>query len=263
MTSDSRGFRRGPGQVAATFLFLGSVLVLGPSANGQGASSRRSLTGCPPPPPLVLVVAPSIMGAGSPNRVASIFSFSGATYTWSITNGTITAGLGTNQITFTAGVPGTLSLSVSIEVGGCPFGGGLAPDITVLPVGEAVLFYPVTPCRLVDTRGAAGPLGGPALAATGGPDRVFAVTGACGIPPGATSLAVNMTVVDAQAAGLLSIYKGDGALSGTSTISFGTGQTRANDGTIQLATDGSGTLDVHNTAAGTVDFIIDVSGYFE
>jgi hypothetical protein len=261
MRPDSLRSRWGRVRAAATVVFLACFFVLGRPARGQ--SSRHPLTGCPPPPPLVLVVAPSIMGAGSPNRVASIYPFTGATYTWSITNGTITGGLGTNQITFTAGTPGTLSLSVAIEVGGCPFGGGLAPDITVLPVGEAVLFYPVTPCRLVDTRGADGPLGGPALGATGGSDRVFAVIGACGIPSAATSLAVNMTVVGTQAAGLLSVYRGDGALSGTSSISFGAGQTRANDATIQLATDGSGTINVHNTSAGTVDLVVDVNGYFE
>jgi len=62
----------------------------------------------------------------------------------------------------------------------------------VAPAGEAVQFYGVTPCRLVDTRNAPGALGGPALAAAGGSDRAFILTGVCGIPAGATSVSPNI-----------------------------------------------------------------------
>lgn len=217
---------------------------------------------CPPPPPLVLI-APSIVGAGSPNRVASIALFTGASYGWSISNGTITGGLGTNQIIFTAetaGVP--LNLQVSVALDGCPYGGGFAV-VTVAPAGEAVQYYTLTPCRLVDTRGADGPLGGPALEASGGSDRSFTLTGTCGIPPEATSLSVNVTALSGPGGGMLSIYRGDGALSGTSTISFAAGQTRANNAVLRLATDGSGTIKVNNTAPVPVHLVLDVNGYFE
>ena len=64
-------------------------------------------SGCPPPPPSLVVTAPAFVGQGSPNRVASIAPIGGATYVWGITNGTITGGQGTPQVTFTAGTAGT------------------------------------------------------------------------------------------------------------------------------------------------------------
>src|SRR3982751_4513255 len=55
-------------------------------------------------------------------------------------------------------------------------------------------FVPVTPCRLVDTRGAPGPFGGPALA--GGSIRNFTPSGGgCGVPRSAMAYSLNVTVV--------------------------------------------------------------------
>jgi hypothetical protein len=48
----------------------------------------------------------------------------------------------------------------------------------------------------------------------------------------------------------------------TSTISYGVGQTRANNAVVQLGTDGD--LQVFaDQPAGTVELIVDVNGYFE
>jgi hypothetical protein len=251
----------GPRAVRLSTLFL-VVLAASPGLAAGGRVLRPAVI-CGPPPPMALI-APNPVGAGSANRVVTIGPFAGVTYDWSISNGTITNGLGTNQITFTAGTAGIpLVLQVAMTLSdGCPWGGGIAV-VTVLPAGEAVQFYTLTPCRLVDTRGANGSLGGPALDASGGPDRVFLLAGTCGIPPEATSLSVNVTVESGPGAGDLSIYRGDGAPSGTSTISFSAGQTRANNSVLQLATDGFGTVKVNNSAAGPVHFVLDVNGYFE
>jgi hypothetical protein len=221
-----------------------------------------SLTGaCPPPPPLVMS-APSIVGAGSPNRVASIASFAGASYAWTITNGVITSGQGTNQVTFTAGTAGTLlNLQVTVTLNGCPYGGGFA-DVTVAPGGSAIQFYTVTPCRLLDTRDAPGPLGAPPLAAAGSPDRAFAVTGVCGIPSDAQAVSVNVTITNVRASGALLLYRGDGSPTTASTISFRPGVTRANNTQTELALDGSGTFRVQNGSAGTLDFVVDVNGFY-
>lgn len=231
------------------------------SADVVGIDTVSVVTGvCPPPPPFG-ITAPSEVGAGSPNRVASAPSIVGATYAWTIGNGTITSGQGTNQITFTAGAAGVpLTLNVTAAVGPCPSGGAFA-TVTVLPVGSATQFYALTPCRIVDTRGPGGPVGGPALVP--GPDRNFTLAGACGIPAGAAAVSANVTVTGPGAPGNLAIYPGDGTLPPTSNLNFSPGQTRANNAMLQLALDGSGTVKVHDGSIGNVHFILDVNGYYQ
>ncbi len=73
------------------------------------------------------------------------------------------------------------------------------------PTGQA--FVPVPGCRAVDTRGPAGPDGGPALAA--GETRILTLTGACGVPTSALGLAVNITAVEPAAEGFAELYAGD------------------------------------------------------
>ncbi len=133
--------------------------------------------------------------------------------------------------------------------------------ITTGPGAAATSLFPLPPCRVLDTRGPIGPLGGPSLQPAGTPDRAFTVAGTCGIPADAVAISVNMTVTDVAAGGFLSIYRGDGVPTATYSISFGTGQTRANNGILQLALDGSGSVKVQNSAPGTLDFILDVSGF--
>lgn len=142
----------------------------------------------------------------------------------------------------------------------------LMTDIGWGPVnmGEGGLLYPLTPCRLVDTRLANGPLGGPALSAN--ETRTFDATPAsptCGIPSTAKGLSVNYTIESAQLPGELRAFAGNGTWTGTSVMSFRTGLTRANNGHLMLATDGTGTFQVTNASAGTISFILDVNGYYE
>ncbi len=125
-------------------------------------------------------------------------------------------------------------------------------------------FFTLAPCRILDTRQPAGDLGGPALAAQGSPDRSFPVrASACQIPQAARALAVNVTVVNAAAAGDVLVYAGDLTDPGApSTVAFQAGRTRAAMTTLRLAADGSGSVKARNRSAGTVDLILDVNGYF-
>jgi YD repeat-containing protein len=129
------------------------------------------------------------------------------------------------------------------------------------PPSGALSFFTLAPCRLVDTRNASGPLGGPALAA--GSQRFLPLTGHCGIPAGAKVISVNVTVTGPASSGFLSLYPGNALPLGTSNINFSTGQTRASNAIIQLASDGSGSVGVLNGASGTVHLILDVNGYFQ
>ncbi len=90
------------------------------------------------------ITAPSTVWAGSPNWTANVPAHTGSTYAWGITNGTITSGQGTSQITFTGGTAGTpLTLSVTeTNASGCVTAPGKA-TVTVTPAGSAGLFVPI------------------------------------------------------------------------------------------------------------------------
>jgi N-acetylneuraminic acid mutarotase len=137
--------------------------------------------------------------------------------------------------------------------------GGTYEDVPSVPSA----FYTLSPCRVADTRNAAGPSGGPALAAN--TTRSFPVTGgACGIPSTAVAVSVNLTAVGAAAAGYLTLFPGDRASAPlASNINFTPGVTRANNAVVPLATDGTGTIKVKNGSVGDVHFVLDVSGYFQ
>ena len=74
------------------------------------------------------------------------------------------------------------------------------------------------------------------------------------------SAAIRLT--NASASGVVSIYRGDGQPTGTNTIAFAAGRTRANNAILQLPLDGSGSIKVQNTSPGSMDLIIDVNGFF-
>jgi hypothetical protein len=120
----------------------------------------------------------------------------------------------------------------------------------------------VTPCRVVDTRNAIGPTGGPALAA--GAIRSFPISGGtCGIPAAALAVSVNLTAVDATAPGNLTLFPGDApGPPVASHVNFTAGLTRANNAVVPLATDGTATVKVRNSSAAAVSFVLDVNGYF-
>jgi hypothetical protein len=202
------------------------------------------------------VTAPSVVGAGSPNRVASVPDHAGSTWAWIVTNGTITAGQGTSRITFTAGTAGTpLRISVTeTNPSGCVSDASSA-TVTVVPRGSATLFYTVMPCRQFDTRSAS-PL------AAGGTRAVVLTGSPCGIPSEATSVSVNVTVAQPTATGFLTVYPADAPRPLSSVINFSAGQTRANGATLRLSGDGTGSVKIFNGGSGPVQVIIDVNGYF-
>ena len=135
--------------------------------------------------------------------------------------------------------------------------------VTAGTVPGATAFYTLAPCRVFDTRNTTGPdWASPALAP--GETRLFTVGGRCSLPSSARSLSVNQTVTGQTASGELVLYRGDLSATPTaSSIRFQAGKTRANNGILDLARDGSGTFKVFNNSTGSVHFILDVNGYFQ
>lgn len=130
-----------------------------------------------------------------------------------------------------------------------------------MPTGSA--FYTLAPCRLFDSRTAAGPeSAAPSLAS--GEARVLEIATRCGIPQSARSLVVNLTTTCTGAAGSVKIVRGGRAPQAVGvSVSFRAGQTRASNGVVDLPLDGGATVMVVNSSPGQVDFVVDVSGFFE
>jgi hypothetical protein len=136
-----------------------------------------------------------------------------------------------------------------------------AAGVLVLPPTTPSRFYTLPPCRLLDTRGPAGPLGGPALLG-GAATRTFALAGTCGVPVDATAVSLNVTVADPAAAGALLLFPAGTTVPLASVINFRAGRVRANNAISSVSRDGSASVTVQNDASGTTDLVVDVNGFF-
>jgi hypothetical protein len=211
------------------------------------------------------VIAGPGTGTCPPGGLGGVSSFSGTKT--SLTNTVVdldaicNAGLqGTSGCSGHSVQPGFLSISDCFQGGA----GWFIDDVEVtacVPVAAAMDYYTLTPCRLIDTRNAAGPLGGPALAA--GDERNFTVTGTCGIPATAKALSINLTVVAPGAAGYLQVLPANAPATVSSSLNFAAGETRANNALVPLSLLGTGALVARSGTSVPVDFVIDVTGYFQ
>ncbi len=165
---------------------------------------------------------------------------------------------------YVTGLTASTQASFPVAVGpDLTYNGGLndafVAKITATPSG-GVNFYTLSPCRIVDTRNPAGPLGGPSL--TGGASRTFVVINQCSLPPTATAIAVNVTETGAQGSGNLRVYPGGTSVPSASTINFSIGQTRANNAIVLLGASGDISVFAGIGTGLHVDFILDIVGYF-
>jgi hypothetical protein len=130
-----------------------------------------------------------------------------------------------------------------------------------LEVTGKARFFTVAPCRVIDTRDPPGPYGGPSIA--GNTIRTVTVAGRCNVPATAVTVAANLTIVPPPTSGYVTLFPGGTAVPLFSSINFRPGLVRANNVIAPLGP--SGTLGVvcSTDPSAMVDFIIDVSGYFE
>jgi hypothetical protein len=124
-------------------------------------------------------------------------------------------------------------------------------------------FHSLTPCRIVDTRNAVGPTGGPALQSS--TPRNFPVQGQCGVPVGAKAAALNVTIAGPTGAGHLSMFPSGGSVPLVSTLNFNAGEPAlANGAIVPLSTNAQDLgVSAFVLGGGSVHLIIDVTGYFQ
>ena len=132
----------------------------------------------------------------------------------------------------------------------------VAANFAVWTPSTALSFVPVTPCRVADTRAAAGPLGAPSL--VGGATRSFTVPGTCGIPAQAQAFSLNLTVVPHGTLGYVSLWPTGQSQPNASTLNSPDGRVKSNAAIIPAGSGGA----VSVFATDNTDAILDINGYF-
>ncbi len=182
---------------------------------------------------------------------------------WAVTNNYPAA------VTITSGVSGTGSSTITLD---------LTPNLTAierdfnLSVGTtqiqiaqarfayspALQLMPLAPCRVMDTRNPASPLGGPFLSA--GATRAIPIpASACGVPSNAAAYALNITVVPRTGTlGYLTVWPGGQVQPQVSTLNSLDGSVIANAAIVPAGDSGS----INAFATDDTDLIVDINGYF-
>jgi hypothetical protein len=118
-------------------------------------------------------------------------------------------------------------------------------------------FYPLTPCRVLDTRNAAGPFGGPALVANVARSFILPSAG-CSAPVTAAAYSLNVTAVPHGGLGYLTAWPTGSAQPATSTLNSLDGTVLANAAIVPAGTAGA----VSFFAPNLTDLVVDINGYF-
>jgi len=202
----------------ATGALIAPTLVWNASA---GADSYDVYFGTPSTPPLAINTTGTSYAPGVLR--------SGITYYWQIVAKNSSGSTSSAIWSFTTGVPATGSW-----------------------------FVPVTPCRVADTRNAAGPFGGPTMAAAS--VRSFTIPlSACNIPVTAQAYSLNVTVVPDGPLSYLTLFPAGETRPFVSTLNSWGGIVVANAALVPAGAGGA--VSVYVT--GQTDVILDIDGYFD
>jgi len=152
------------------------------------------------------------------------------------------------------------------------------------------VFFPIPPCRIVDTRNVGGPIaastqrafffyasagnaslswssqgGGAGTAIVNCPGTSFTSNGGTLGSVAPSAAVATVTAVAPTAAGNFVVWGGDGVFPQSSAINFGAGETLANTTVIPRGSRTGGALDFtvrYNGPSGQADVVVDVVGYF-
>jgi hypothetical protein len=139
-----------------------------------------------------------------------------------------------------------------------PYGTMDIEGIEALPTGP-LPFFGITPCRIVDTRNAPGPFGGPAL--IGNATRTFNLPSApCGVPSIAGAYSLNLTIIGTSGlqGGFLTAWPTGESQPTVSTLNFNASEVVANAAVVPAGTNGS--INVFVNIPGHL--LIDINGYY-
>jgi hypothetical protein len=122
----------------------------------------------------------------------------------------------------------------------------------------ALAFYPLTPCRVADTRNPTAPLGGPSLEAQS--TRSFPILdSSCGVPSIAEAYSLNFAVIPkGSTLGFLAAWPVGQPQPPVASLNDPTGTVVAN--AVLISAGPGGAVDVFTTDS--TDLVIDINGYF-
>jgi uncharacterized repeat protein (TIGR02543 family) len=123
------------------------------------------------------------------------------------------------------------------------------------PAQQTLQFYPLTPCRIVDTRN--GNQGGSLQA---GVERDYTIAGICGIPAGAAAYSFNVTVLPTNGSlDYLTVWPQGGTRPIVSTLNDNTGTAVANAAIVPAGANQATAFYANNN---NTDLLVDTNGYF-
>jgi hypothetical protein len=126
----------------------------------------------------------------------------------------------------------------------------------VISQTAGLLFVPLHPCRIADTRNPAG-FGGPRLASHE-VRSIPVVSSLCGVPPTAAAYALNVTVVPRGPLAYLTLWPAGQTQPLVSTLNSLDGRVKANAAIVAAGTGGAVNVFVTDPA----DVVLDMNGYF-
>ena len=246
--------------VDAPSLVTNQVTVSGGGARRFAGTDLTEISG-PPTAPVPMFPANGATGASVAPTL--VWTGSGGAISYDVYFGISSSPPLVTSTTGTSYVPGTLTSDTTyywqiVARSGLGSSGSAIWSFTtgVTPIG--LRFVPVAPCRVVDTRGAGGPFGGPTMAARS--VRSFAIpSSGCGIPATAQAYSLNVTVVPAGALSFLTLWPTGQSQPVVSTLNSFAGTVVANAAIVPAGEGGA----VNVFVSGDTDVILDIDGYFD
>lgn len=122
---------------------------------------------------------------------------------------------------------------------------------------QGLMFVPLQPCRIADTRVGSGPFGTPAL--TGGVRRDFPIpSSSCQVPDDARAFSLNVTAVPRGPLPYVTIWPAGEPQPLVSTLNSFDGAIVANAAIVPAGANGA----ISTYAAAATDLVLDINGYF-
>lgn len=172
----------------------------------------------------------------------------------SVTTSTSDGRVKSNAAIIPAGTDGAVSMFVTHDADVVlDINGYFAP----LNTPNELTFYPLPPCRVMDTRNPIGLFGGPFL--SGQTSRAIPIqSGSCGVPAGAEAYSLNLAVVPHVPLGYLTVWPTGSLQPYVASLNASTGTVTSNAAIIPAGTAGS----ISVFASNDTDLVVDINGYF-